>query len=123
MADIQTVIDALQDAKLDENNQIRITDEARCAMVRILMKSAELLKEQDKLLRKKQKDIDKLCCDIADLKHRFHEKTEIVRCKDCVRRGNADRCMLAYIAKEQGVPYTLYDEKGEWFCKDGERKE
>lgn len=45
MADIQTVIDALQDAKVDKYGQIRITDEARCAMVRILMKSAELLKE------------------------------------------------------------------------------
>ena len=38
MANIQTVIDALQDAKTDETNCIRITDEARCAMVRILMK-------------------------------------------------------------------------------------
>ena len=45
---IQSVIDALQDAKANEHGCIRITDEARCAMVRILMKSAELLKEQPK---------------------------------------------------------------------------
>ena len=32
------VIDALQDAEADEFNCIKITDEARCAMVRILMK-------------------------------------------------------------------------------------
>ena len=37
MGDIQTVIDVLQDAKLDEFNCIKVTDEARCAMVRILM--------------------------------------------------------------------------------------
>lgn len=46
MANIQMVIDALQDAKVDEFNCIKITDEARCAMVRILMKEAERLKEQ-----------------------------------------------------------------------------
>lgn len=46
MADIQTVIDTLQDAKVNDLGHIWITDEARCAMVRILMKSAELLKEQ-----------------------------------------------------------------------------
>lgn len=38
MADIQMVIDALQNAEADEFNCIKITDEARCAMVRILMK-------------------------------------------------------------------------------------
>ena len=37
-----------------------------------------LLKEQERLLRKKQKDIDKLCVEYSNLKHRFHEKTELV---------------------------------------------
>ena len=45
MGDIQNVIDALQDAKANEMGIIQISDAARCAMVRILMKEAERLKE------------------------------------------------------------------------------
>ena len=55
MADIQTVIDALQDAKVNDLGHIWITDEARCAMVRILMKSAELLKENRKWIPVKER--------------------------------------------------------------------
>ena len=47
MGNIQSLIDALQDAIADEYGLIRVTDEARCAMVRILMKSAEPLKEKE----------------------------------------------------------------------------
>ena len=32
-----------------------------------------LLKEQDGLLHKKQKDIDRLCVEISELKHRIHD--------------------------------------------------
>lgn len=32
-----------------------------------------LLKEQDRLLHKKQKDIDRLCVEISELKHRIHD--------------------------------------------------
>ena len=79
----------------------------------------ELLKEQDKLLRKKQKDIDKLCCDIADLKHRFHEKTEIVRCKDCKFHHASEKLNLCWCEKDfvEGL------HSREWFCADGEREE
>ena len=34
-----------------------------------------LLKEQDKLLHKKQKDIDRLCTEISEWKHKFHDKS------------------------------------------------
>lgn len=35
----------------------------------------ELLKEQDELLHKKQKDIDRLCNEISEWKHKFHDKS------------------------------------------------
>ena len=55
MADIQTVIDALQDAKVNELGHIWITDAARCAMVRILMEQAEENR------RREQADEDRVC--------------------------------------------------------------
>jgi len=33
-----------------------------------------LLKEQDELLQKKQKDIERLCTEISELKHRLHDE-------------------------------------------------
>ena len=54
MADIQMVIDALQDAEADEFNCIKITDEARCAMVRILMKYKD---ESEKTIESLEDDL------------------------------------------------------------------
>ena len=54
MANIQKVIDALQDAKTDETNCIRITDEARCAMVRILMQYKD---ESEKTIESLEDDL------------------------------------------------------------------
>ena len=41
---------------------------------RMLQDVLVLLKEQDELLRKLQKDKDKLCLDVSKWKHRFHER-------------------------------------------------
>lgn len=51
---IQMVIDALQDAEADEFNCIKITDEARCAMVRILMKYKD---ESEKTIESLEDDL------------------------------------------------------------------
>lgn len=48
---------------------------------------------------------------------------EIVRCKDCERRGDPKMCMIAFIAKKQDMPVFFYDNRGDWFCADGKRKE
>ena len=53
----------------------------------------------------------------------FQPKQELVRCKDCKQRGNADKCVLAAISKEKNFPLFMLDNRGEWFCADGERKE
>ena len=43
--------------------------------VQNIAKSAlELLKEQDELLHKKQKDVDKLCNEISEWKHKYHDR-------------------------------------------------
>ena len=36
--------------------------------------SKELLKEQREMLRKKQDDINRLCVEISQLKHKLHDK-------------------------------------------------
>lgn len=84
----------------------------------------ELLKEQERLLRKKQKDIDKLCAKYSNLKHCFHEKTEIIRCKDCgyslFKEGMVQPgyivCTKPFTERWQAV------KPNDWFCADGERR-
>ena len=41
----------------------------------------DLLKEQEELLRKLQKDKDKLCLEVSEWRHRFHDGTEM--CDRC----------------------------------------
>ena len=73
-----------------------------------------LLKEQDKLLRKKQKGINKLQADYAELRHKFLEKTQIVRCHDCVWFDHYNvECEKGHDPKP---PYTSFS------CTDGKRK-
>lgn len=51
------------------------------------------------------------------------KEPEIIRCKDCILRGNEHKCVVAYLAKQKNQPLFLYDNRGEWFCADGKRKE
>ena len=47
----------------------------------------------------------------------------LVRCKDCIRRGNPRECIVAKFAEQTGTPYFVVDNRGEWFCADGKRTE
>jgi len=47
---------------------------------------------------------------------------DIVRCKDCVHRGKAEKCVLAAIAAEKDFPLFMLDNHGEWYCADGKRE-
>ena len=49
--------------------------------------------------------------------------TKVVRCKDCIHRGDKNRCILAFVADKQNFPLFFYDIRGEWFCADGKRKD
>ena len=51
------------------------------------------------------------------------EQPDIVRCKDCVHRGKIEKCVLAAIAAEKDYPLFMLDNRGEWYCADGERKD
>lgn len=50
------------------------------------------------------------------------DQPEIVRCKDCVHNGKAEKCVLAAIAEEKDWPLFMLDNHGEWFCADGKLK-
>lgn len=47
----------------------------------------------------------------------------VVRCKDCVHRGKAEKCVLAAISEEKDFPLFMLDNRGEWFCADGVAKD
>ena len=51
------------------------------------------------------------------------KQPEVVRCKDCKWRGNKKKCIVAFVADKQEFPLFFYDNRGNWFCADGERKE
>lgn len=46
---------------------------------------------------------------------------EVVRCKGCIHRGKPEKCVLAAISKEKDCPLFILDNRGDWFCADGER--
>ena len=48
---------------------------------------------------------------------------EIVRCKDCAHRGNPKKCVLSAISEEKDFQLFMLDNRGEWFCADGTRKD
>ena len=54
---------------------------------------------------------------------RFEPVKELIRCKDCKWRGNKKKCIVAFVSDKQDFPLSFYDNRGEWFCADGERKE
>lgn len=47
---------------------------------------------------------------------------EIVRCKNCKYRGNSGKCVLSAISEEKDFPLFILDNRGDWFCADGKRK-
>ena len=48
---------------------------------------------------------------------------EIIRCKDCKLRGDKSKCIVAFVANKQEFPVFFYDNRGEWFCADGRKKD
>ena len=53
----------------------------------------------------------------------LESQAQVVRCKDCKWRGNKKKCIVAFVADKQEFPLFFYDNRGEWFCADGERKD
>ena len=101
----------------------------------------ELLKEQEdlgteltnavELIHKKNERIEKLLKEqekqkfFVDASGKITPLPVVVRCKDCKHRGKIGKCVVASIAAEKDYKYPIcmLDNRGEWFCADGERKE
>lgn len=66
-------------------------------------------------------DVDPWAKEMAE--ELLKEQEAVVRCKDCLHRGKVEKCVLAAIAAEKDYPLFMLDNRGEWFCADGERKE
>ena len=122
MADIEKVIEALHCRAYDDDFPCSICayyrkDEkpvAKCDYQGLMDDAIELLKDYDKRLRKKQRDIDKLQAECSELKHKFLEKTRIVRCRDCKYWHNHGITTTCDRNAGNGFP-------SDWFCADGER--
>lgn len=64
----------------------------------------------------------KFCVDIIDKALvLLKEQPEIVRCKDCIHKGDPFECRLDSDLEEHGGHRT--EEYGDWFCADGVKKE
>ena len=61
-------------------------------------------------------------CPYKEIIELLKEHSDIVRCKNCIHRGNSNKCVLAAISEEKHFPLFMLDNRGEWFCGDGERK-
>lgn len=102
---IATLIEKLQEdiSWLSYNETEReIIEHIKCAIT--------LLKEQEK--KKFLVDSDGKITPLPD----------VVRCKECIHRGKAEKCVLAAIAAEKDFPLFMLDNRGEWYCADGKRE-
>ena len=108
MADIETVINGLND--IGGFIAGRIGFEHALNFLRTIDDALALLKEQ-----KKQKFFVYENGKITPL-------PDVARCKDCIHRGKSEKCVLAAISEEKNFPLFMLDNRGEWFCADGERR-
>lgn len=74
----------------------------------------------------REKVINDLQMQIEELEERLaivlDGRPGIVRCKDCKHRGNSEKCVLSAISEEKDFPLFILDNRGDWFCADGERR-
>jgi hypothetical protein len=72
----------------------------------------------------REKVINDLQIQIEELEERLaivlEGQPEIVRCKDCKKKGNSYLCRFDRDLEEYGGHRTDADD--DWFCADGERK-
>ena len=63
------------------------------------------------------------CSTVFDVAYKAGKEDSIIRCKDCIHRGDKKKCIVAFVAEKQEMPYFFYDNRGNWFCADGRRKD
>ena len=89
-----------------------------CKLECLLQKYDELKEKYDKLL--KEQETQKF---FVDESGKITPLPVVVRCKECKHRGNSEKCVLSAISEEKNFPLFMLDNRGDWFCADGERKE
>ena len=89
-----------------------------CKLECLLQKYDELKGKYDALL--KEQETQKF---FVDESGKITPLPVVVRCKDCIHRGNSEKCILSAISKEKDFPLFILDNRGDWFCADGVRKE
>ena len=107
----------------------------QCIKTGIKRDALALLKEQEdlgteltnavELIHKKNERIEKLLKEqkfLVDSDGEITPLPVVVRCKDCKHRGDRKKCIVAFVAEKQEMPYFFYDNRGEWFCADGKRR-
>ena len=86
-----------------------------------LIDALALLKEQDERLRKLQKGKDKLCLEVSEWKHKYHdrplkEQEAVVQCKDC-RKGTMLDCHYVKCNLYKAIHAPMF------YCADGVRRD
>lgn len=118
MADIQKVINAWKmfrnsnPYQLCDGREFRAISEPEYCMGQMIADTIELLKEQDRI-------ITSLKADLQETLKVVSEQSNVIRCKDCINRGNPKKCLVAYIGDVKSVPYFYVDNNGEFYCADG----
>ena len=74
------------------------------------------------LLKEQEAEISRISNAYLELVGKASKQPKVVRCKDCKHRGDRHKCIVAFVAEKQEMPYFFYDNRGEWFCADGKRK-
>lgn len=108
MPDRKKIIENMNIAKAVLCSPNMITPEMRIMIGQTITDAISTLKEQNNCEN----------CAIA-----IEDRQPVVRCKDCIHRGNAKKCILAAVAEIKNCPVFLFDNSGEWFCADGKRGE
>ena len=89
-------------------------NDSRCIR-ELIYDALTLLKKQEEQLSIKTENFNRLVAKVEVM-------PKIVRCKDCIHRWKSEKCVLAAISEEKDYPLFMLDNRGEWFCADGERR-
>ena len=85
-----------------------------------------MLKEQDELLHKKQCDINKLCLEVSEWKHKYHDTSKEQetmmqcikgKCRICIHCANCDVDENGLLKEQEAVKPVLDEQTGRiWLC-------
>jgi hypothetical protein len=81
-----------------------------------------LMRDALALIKEQDAEISRISNAYLELVGKASKQPNVVRCKDCKHRGDRHKCIVAFVVEKQEMPYFFYDNRGEWYCADGERR-